>query len=269
MYKLISNNIKMSNQLNNNRNGNQRMNGNNKRPQARREQVFRPNVLNEKGEQISLFIPRVDVRTSFKKVSFVFYHYFFGKVKNVDFILKQDKNGYDYKSAYVHFDHFYNSENCCILLDNIRKYGSEEVNCDKYDKNKLWKVFFNTGKKHVAGQTKERLNLDLLESRVMLDEAYEDSKPSFDPRFEAILMKQKEEYEAQIGMLKAELACGTIVFDKGPDLTIADLRIGMTDDYLKDYENHQFAEDRWRMLDTGKMLEKIVDDLEEGEDCDA
>jgi hypothetical protein len=82
-------------------------------------------------------------------------------------------------------------------------------------------------------------------------------------------MKQKEEYEAQIGMLKAELACGTIVFDKGPDLTIADLRIGMTDDYLKDYENHQFAEDNWRMLETEKMVVKMVDDLEEGEDFDA
>jgi hypothetical protein len=175
------------------------MNGNNNRPrQPRREQVFRPNVLNEKGEQISLFIPRVDVRTSFEKVSFVFHHYFFGKVKNVDFILKQDKNGYDYKSAYIHFDHFYNSENCCVLLDNIRKYGSEEVNCDKYDMSKLWKVFFNTGKKHVAGQPKERLNLDLLEAKVMLGESYLESKPAFDPMFDAILIKQKEEYENQI-----------------------------------------------------------------------
>ena len=227
MYKLISNNIKMSNQMNNNRNGN------NKRPQQpRRKQVFRPNVLNEKGEQISLFIPRVDVRTSFEKVSFVFHHYFFGKVKNVDFILKQDKNGYDYKTAYIHFDHFYNSENCCILLDNIRKYGSEEVNCDKYDMSKLWKVFFNTGKQHVAGQPKERLNLDLLEAQVMLGESYLESKPSFDHRFEAILMKQKEEYETQITLLKAELARGTIVFDKGPDLTIADLRGEVNNDYL-------------------------------------
>jgi hypothetical protein len=155
-----------------NNNGTHRMNGNNNRNNnsvIRREPVFRPNVLNEKREQISLFIPRVDARTSFEKVSFVFHHYYFGKVKNVDFILKQDKNGYDYKSAYVHFDHFYNSKNCCMLLDTIRKYGSDEVNCDKYDRNKMWKVFINTGKKHVAGQAKERLNLDLLGSEVEVD----------------------------------------------------------------------------------------------------
>lgn len=175
MYKLISNNIKMSNQMNNNRNGNQRMNGNNNRNNnrnnvPRREPVFRPNVLNEKGEQISLFIPRVDARTSFEKVSFVFHHYYFGKVKNVDFILKQDKNGNDYKLAYIHFDHFYNSENCCVLLDTIRNYGSDKVNCDKYDRSKVWNVFINTGKKHVVGQAKERLNLDLLRSEVEVDE---------------------------------------------------------------------------------------------------
>ena len=116
---------------NNNNNGSQRMNV------PRRKSIFRPNVLNEKGEQISLFIPRVDARTSFEKVSFIFHYYYFGKVKNVDFILKQDKNGFDYKSAYVHFDHFYNSENCCVLLDTIRNYGSEEVNCDKYERLSL------------------------------------------------------------------------------------------------------------------------------------
>lgn len=274
MYKLISNNIKMSNQMNNNRNGNQRMNGNNNRNNnngkykynlSERTPVFRPRVYNENNEQISLFIPRVDVRTSFEKVGFVFHHYYLGKVKNVDFVLKQDKNGYDYKAAYIHFDHFYNSENCCSLINTIRDHGSDEVCCDKYDRNKRWQVFINTGKKHSGDKPKARLNLDLLEAKVMLNESYVESKPSFDPRFEAILMKQKEEYEAQIALLKAELESGTIVFDKGPDLTIADIKGGINNEYLKDYEQHKFAEDRWRMSDASEM----DDDMEEGEVRDA
>jgi hypothetical protein len=151
-------------------------NFNNNRPRPRpRAPVFRPNTLNDKGEQISLFIPRVDVRTSFEKISFIFRHYYFGKVKSVDFILKQDKNGHDYRAAYVHFDHFYNSENCCILLDTIRKDGSDEIYCDKFDKNKKWIVSINTGKKRIAGQPKHRLNLDLLGVRVEVDESNSES----------------------------------------------------------------------------------------------
>lgn len=257
----------MSNQMNNNRNGNQRMNGNNNRNNnrnnvPRRKPVFRPNVLNEKGEQISLFIPRVAAKTSFEKVSFVFHHYYFGKVKNVDFILKQDKNGNDYKLAYVHFDHFYNSENCCVLLDTIRNYGSDKVNCDKYDRSKMWNVFINTGKKHLAGQAKERLNLDLLRSEVEVDETNLESKPALDPRFEAILMKQKEEYEAKIESLKAAMWSQMNVAERGHGLRHReDVEYEINNEYLESYENHKFAEDQRRIPDTSKTN----DDQEDGE----
>ena len=179
----------MSNQMNNNNvnqmnnNGNQRQNRNGNRNRnrnnnaTRRPPFFRPNVTNENGEQISLFIPRVDARTSFEKVSFIFHHYQFGKVKNVDFILKKDKNGFDYKAAYVHFDHFYNSENCCMLVDEIKAVGSERIYCDKYDTRKKWEVFLNTGKKHSGDKPKERLNTSLLEVEV---NAVAEDKPNND-----------------------------------------------------------------------------------------
>ena len=168
--KRMNGNVRMNgngNQMNN-KNGNQRQNrnGNSNNNAPRRPPVFRPNVTNEHGEQISFFIPRVDARTSFEKVSFIFHHYQFGKVKNVDFILKKDKNGFDYKSAYVHFDHFYNSENCCMLVDEIKAVGSESVYCDKYDTKKKWEVFINTGKKQVGDKPKARLNTSLLEVQV-------------------------------------------------------------------------------------------------------
>ena len=176
----------MSNQMNNNNvnqmnnnNGNQRQNRNENRNRnnnaTRRPPFFKPNVTNENGEQISLFIPRVDARTSFEKVSFIFHHYQFGKVKNVDFILKKDKNGFDYKSAYIHFDHFYNSENCCMLVDEIKAVGSESIYCDKYDTKKKWEVFLNTGKKRAGDKPKEGLNMSLLEVQVDIE-----TKPSND-----------------------------------------------------------------------------------------
>jgi hypothetical protein len=34
--------------------------------------LLKPRVLNDDGEQISLFIPRVDTRTTFEKVFYVF-----------------------------------------------------------------------------------------------------------------------------------------------------------------------------------------------------
>lgn len=223
----------MSNQMNNN-NGNKRMNGNNNKNNKKYKYslteitpVFRPRVFNENNDQISFFIPRVDARTSFEKVCFVFHHYYFGKVNNVDFVLKQDKNGYDYKAAYVHFDHFYNSQNCCSLVNTIRDNGSDFVYCDKYDKNKQWQVFINTGKKHSGDKPKARLNLGLLEAQVALDDTYTESKPALDPEFEAILNKQKEEYEAQIALLKAALGCGGCVStEKGHGLTPEDLEEG-------------------------------------------
>lgn len=195
--------------MNNNRNGNQRMNGNNNNNNNNKKYkyslteitpVFRPRVFNENNDQISFFIPRVDVRTSFEKVAFIFHHYYVGKVNKVDFILKKDRNGYDYKAAYVHFDHFHNSENSCMLVNTIRDDGSDFIYCDKYDKSKKWQVFINTGKKHYGDKPKGRLNLSLLEAQV--DNAYVEIKPAdlYDEK-EAILNKKKEEYESQMSML--------------------------------------------------------------------
>lgn len=240
----------------NNNNGNQRMNGNNNKKYkyslTQITPVFRPRVFNENNDQFSFFIPRVDARTSFEKVAFIFNHYYVGKVNKVDFILKKDRNGYDYKAAYVHFDHFYNSQNCCMLVNTIRDDGSDFIYCDKYDKSKKWQVFINTGKKHSGDKPKGRLNLSLLEAQV--DNAYVESKPDdLDPEFEANLNKQKEEYEAQIALLKTALGGGCVSTEKGPGLSPEDLEEAKLDlSYLM----------RKGLVDT-------PEDLEEGEIRDA
>lgn len=214
----------MSTQMNNN-NGSRGMNGNNNKKYKYNlteiTPVFRPRVFNENNDQISFFIPRVDARTSFEKVCFIFHHYHIGIVNKVDFILKKDKNGYDYKAAYVHFDHFHNSQNSCMLVNTIRDDGSDFIYCDKYDKNKKWQIFINTGKKHSGDRPKGRLNLSLLETKVadQDDDSYAESN--------AVL---ETDYDAQIAALKAVLGCGTVVTNKEPGVTPEDLEEGEISD---------------------------------------
>ncbi len=272
--------------MNNNRNGNQRMNGNNKTNNNKKYKyslteitpVFRPRVFNENNDQFSFFIPRVDVRTTFEKVSFIFHHYYIGKVNKVDFILKKDRNGYDYKAAYVHFDHFYNSQNSCMLINTIRDDGSDFIYCDKYDKNKKWQIFINTGKKHSGDKPKARLNLGLLEAQVADQDgdSYAESEPAtLEDEFEASLNKQKEEYEVQIALLKAALAGGCVSTEKGPGLTpeyLEEAKLELSYLMRKGLVNtHEDLEEAKLELSylMRKGLVNTPEDLEEGEIIDA
>ena len=88
------------------------------------------------------------------------------------YVLKQDKNGNEFKAVYIHFNCFYNSNDCCWFIDSIRENYYENVPCDKYDKSKMWSVYINTGKKHVNKGLlpKKCLNLDLLNVEVFNNE---------------------------------------------------------------------------------------------------
>jgi hypothetical protein len=267
----------MSNQMNNNRTGNQRMNGNNNNKNKKYKYnlteitpVFRPRVFDKNNDQISFFIPRVDVRTSFEKVVHIFHYYHIGIVNNVDFVLKQDRNGYDYKAAYVHFHHFHNSQNSCMLVNTIRDDGSDFIYCDKYDKSKKWQVFINTGKKHYGDKPKGRLNLSLLEAQV--DNAYAERKPAdlYDEN-EAILNKKKEEYESQMSMFWVlTQGCGHLP-GKSPNFlkeAKPELSYLMRKGLVNRCEDLEEAKDELSYL-MRKGLVETPKDLEEGEIRDA
>jgi hypothetical protein len=108
-------------------------------------------------QSLSLYIPHVFENISEKKMIDVFEDQGLGKVKNIDFIEKMDKNGKIYKTAFVHFDCWYDS----IITRNFQeriKNPSKEARI-VYNDPWFWVCFENKGKKQVPGERKERINL--------------------------------------------------------------------------------------------------------------
>jgi hypothetical protein len=108
-------------------------------------------------QSLSLYIPHVFENISEKKMIDVFEDQGLGKVKNIDFIEKMDKNGKIYKTAFVHFDCWYDS----IITRNFQeriKNPNKEARV-VYNDPWFWVCFENKGKKQVPGERKERINL--------------------------------------------------------------------------------------------------------------
>jgi hypothetical protein len=108
-------------------------------------------------QSLSLYIPHVFENISEKKMKEVFEDQGLGKVKNIDFIEKMDKNGKIYKTAFVHFECWYDS----IITRNFQeriKNPNKEARI-VYNDPWFWVCFENKGKKHIPGERKERINL--------------------------------------------------------------------------------------------------------------
>jgi hypothetical protein len=108
-------------------------------------------------QSLSLYIPHVFENISEKKMKEVFEDQGLGKVKNIDFIEKMDKNGKIYKTAFVHFDCWYDS----IITRNFQeriKNPNKEARV-VYNDPWFWVCFENKGKKQVPRERKERINL--------------------------------------------------------------------------------------------------------------
>lgn len=108
-------------------------------------------------QSLSLYIPHVFENISEKKIMKVFEDQCLGKVKNVDLIEKMDKNGKIYKTAFVHFDYWYDS----IITRNFQeriKNPNKEARVVYHDPW-FWVCFENKGKKQIPGERKERINL--------------------------------------------------------------------------------------------------------------
>jgi len=108
-------------------------------------------------QSLSLYIPHVFANVTKKTVMDTFEDQGLGKVKEIDFVEKMDKNGKIYKTAFVHFECWYDS----IITRNFQE---RVKNPDKearivYNDPWFWACFENKGKKHIPGERKERINL--------------------------------------------------------------------------------------------------------------
>ena len=84
-----------------------------------------------------------------------------GKVSSIDFIEKLKSNGKYYKSAYIHFEKWYDN----IPSNNFQEKvlsGSKEIRL-VYDKPNYWIIAENKSKKHNPTNRKERININMEE----------------------------------------------------------------------------------------------------------
>jgi hypothetical protein len=105
-----------------------------------------------------LYIPYVftNITKEFMKTTIEFQG--LGKVKNIDFVEKMDKNGKFYNSAFVHFE-YWNDNISAIHFQERLKNPNKEARI-VYKDPWFWVCFENTGKKVIPGQRKERINLN-------------------------------------------------------------------------------------------------------------
>jgi len=80
-----------------------------------------------------------------------------GKVNKIDFVEKMGKNGNTYNSAFVHFEYWYDNISSVHFQERVKNPDKEAriVYKDPW----FWICFENTGKKHIPGERKERIDL--------------------------------------------------------------------------------------------------------------
>jgi len=105
----------------------------------------------------SVYIPYLFNNITKDYISKTFEFQKLGKVKNIDFVEKMDKNGKIYNSAFVHFEYWYDNI-ASIHFQQRLKDPNKEARI-VYKDPWFWVCFKNTGKKMIPGQRKERINV--------------------------------------------------------------------------------------------------------------
>jgi hypothetical protein len=109
---------------------------------------------------MSLYIPHVFGNITKNQVAETFEKLNIGKVYYIDFVQKMGKES-SYNAAYIHFEYWYDNT-------AARNFQERVVNPNKeariiYDEPWYWIVLENNAKKHVSGDRKPRIILDLHE----------------------------------------------------------------------------------------------------------
>jgi len=108
-------------------------------------------------QSLSLYIPRVFLNITEKRITGVFEDLKFGHVSRVDLVNKENEEGQAYKSAYVHFSEWFDTATNCSFQDRVLDTAREARIV--YDDPWYWIVLENKAKKHVPGDRKIRIEI--------------------------------------------------------------------------------------------------------------
>ena len=118
---------------------------------------------------VSLYIPHVFANISKDEVINVFESLRIGKVSNIDFVMKMGDHSQQYNAAYIHFEYWYDNTAARNFQERVLNPAKEARIV--YDDPWYWIVLENKAKKHVSGDRKPRVVLDLQEKEAEEDEA--------------------------------------------------------------------------------------------------
>jgi hypothetical protein len=107
---------------------------------------------------MSLYIPHVFGNVTKEMMIKTIEFQGLGKVEKIDFVEKMGKNGKIYNNAFVHFEYWYDNISSFHFQERVKDTNKEAriVYKDPW----FWVCFENTGKKHIPGERKERININ-------------------------------------------------------------------------------------------------------------
>jgi hypothetical protein len=203
-----------------------------------------------------LYIPYVfnNITKEFMKKTIEFQG--LGKVKEIDFVEKMDKNGKIHNSAFVHFEYWYDNISSLHFQERLKNPNKEAriVYKDPW----FWVCFENTGKKVIPGQRKERINLNAFSSvennfeekdqnKVVLPDEIED-------KFERELLEEFDcdNYDNNIDISPAEI---DLILYQNEDIVVepciltSDKKRKLTMEYVENLEllNYKLIHDLYEL----------------------
>ena len=141
--------------------------------------------------RLSLYIPHVFNNFNEAYIAKVFEKLSLGRVSRVDLIAKLGRNGKPYNVAYVHFEEWFDNSSARNFQALVKDPEREARLI--HDEPWYWIVLENKGKKHVAGQRKQRINL-LDEDTYLFDpETNPDPEPFEEPFEEPEPFEERQE----------------------------------------------------------------------------
>ena len=151
-------------------------------------------------QSLSLFIPRVFPNITQERIADIFHILGLGNVKRVDRVLKQDAQGAEYYSVYLHFEEWYDSATVANFQERVT--NPEKEARIVYDDPWWWIVLENKGQKRVPGQRKPTL---VLEEPAKKSVSFAPMDPTVQENWDLVDAAYAEYYEIQLEQERAKV----------------------------------------------------------------